>query len=43
MMNINLGRIDECLEELSKHQTSVKFDPYKVHITNKNDNAKAMN
>lgn len=38
MRNVNIGRIDECLETLSKHDETNKFDPFKAQITNLSGN-----
>lgn len=32
MKQVNLGKIDECLDGLIKHHSGSKFDPYKAQI-----------
>lgn len=34
MKNITLGKLDDCIDNLSKFNESAKFDPYKSQITN---------
>lgn len=34
MKNVSLGKLDDCIDNLSKFNESVKFDPYKSQITN---------
>ena len=34
MKNVVIGRIDDCLESLSKFDQKTKFDPFKSQITN---------
>ena len=43
MTQVNLGRIDECLNEISKYHEGSKFDPYKAHVTSRNDKTRPMN